>query len=506
MRMVPTLQPLPRLRSLLLSNHLAHMRKRSRGAVLTNSLSLSHARVCACLCSSAVAQGGTELTLRGANFAPTSRLQCVFVGAEADPGSDSPTAPAISVPAAFVSFETVTCDAPDAFSANVDPTLGRVDVAVSTESRRSGYSAPLRVRYSSVVISSFFPIAGPTSGDTAVTMRGVAMRDVSRCRFGGSLRDEHSTILHHETTPLHKEDEMVICRSPGHPRGIFELSLSVSGIHWSAPVTYEYYEQPRIAELRPRSGRSAGGTILRVLGYGLDSWPPPLNATATNTSCTLPGCAGYGRLNTVFCRFGKGADAPITPLISRTSTVFKCRTPPHAVGHVAVEITLNSQDYAYSLPAVLFTFYPEPILTTGKPKGGPIEGGSTFMIEGTGFMPTVLVERGLLLVTCRFGDAFHPDYQHTVEANYVTDTQVNCVSQTTVLEAYPDGRAGPVPVTIALNGGSDATTDDVDFVGDSPQPVPFLYYRVALVAIQPVGMRGCSDPVLILNRIARVWC
>ena len=404
------------------------------------------------------------------------------------------------VPARFASFEAVTCEAPDAIATGASADLGHVDVSVGLGAATEGgggsgsgsgsggdggggvgRSAPLRVRYSGIVISAIAPLAGPTTGGSMVTLHGAGLGGVERCRFGGE-RTPDEVHLHYTVAPVAVSEETVVCASPGHPTGEVTLRLSSGGVHWSNGVPYHFYELPIVHGLRPASGRSDGGTLLRVLGFGLDSWPPANASEAPSLAH-----ARDNRTATAFCRFGAGEGALLTPLLSRTSTVFKCVVPPHPIGHIHVEITLNGQDFTGGLPVAVFTYYPEPDILTVEPRGGPIEGGSTVMILGSGFTPRLLTERHLLRVVCRFGDRFHADFQHTVAAHFVTDTQVHCYAPSTVLEAHPDGYTGIVPMSVALNGGADATPSDVDFVGRSPIPAGFLYYRITLLAVQPSG-------------------
>ena len=105
-----------------------------------------------------------------------------------------------------MSFEKVLCEAPSAMSVNLTTSSSSTDaggspmrsglgvnVAVSNDGGIT-YSAPQRLAYSTLTLSSLFPPAGPTGGDTSVTIRGSAMKGVTRCRFGG-LRTLGNTIL-----------------------------------------------------------------------------------------------------------------------------------------------------------------------------------------------------------------------------------------------------------------------------------------------------------------------
>ena len=418
----------------------------------------------------AVPDGGTVLTLRGSNFAPTSTLHCRFSATAEGGGGDglSPPPPPVVVPATMISFEEATCDVPEAVAVGVAAELGEVQVALSHGAAAGGgYSGERTLRYTQLIISRVEPEAGPTYGGTAVTLHGVGMRDVTRCRFGGERRP-YEPLLHHAVTPSATSDEIVICPSPGHPRGPVLLAVSYGSIHWSGPLRFTYYEQPVLTGRRPAAGVAGGGTLLRLLGFGMSNWPLAApNASGFTVGGAAGGTAGADSVlasNTTFCRFGHGADAVLMPLIGRTPSLVRCRTPTFATGPVAVELTFNNHDWAAGLPPVLFTFYPGPEIASVTPRGGPINGGTSVLVQGTQFSPAVLSDASLINVRCRFGVQFQPSYQHIVPATLLDDARVLCHSPTTILEGYAGGYPGAVSVSLALAGGSDGTPDDVDFV------------------------------------------
>ena len=355
------------------------------------------------------------------------------------------------------------CQAPPADALQTSPALGAVTLSLSIDGG-TNHSAQRSVWFSQPAVSRVEPIGGPSTGGSAVTLHGSALLGISSCRFGGQRRPG-ATTLRHVVQPASASDTQLVCISPGHPRGSVELAVSEGGVHWTPAGSYAFYEQPVLTGLRPKTGRAGGGTLVRLLGFGLDSWA----------------VSNYTR-----CRFGQGKDAPNTPLAGRTDTVLKCRTPPSAVGTVPVEITLNEQDYAAALPVAAFTFHADPLISAIVPSGGPVGGGTLVVISGSGFTPAVLTEQGLSDVTCRFGDAFSPHFQHTVRAQAATDGTVQCVTPTTQVVGYPEGRGGAVHVSVALGGGSDGSPNDGDFIGASP-PVTFTYYTVVVDKLQPDG-------------------
>ena len=215
---------------------------------------------------------------------------------------------------------------------------------------------------------------------------------------------------------------------------------------WLEVGNFTFYEQPILTGLLPRSARarsdlhgSGGDTLLRLQGFGFS------NLGSTHTPLVL-------------CRFGSNTSDPHTVATAVTATVLKCRTPAIAPGHVPVYATLNGQDYFVAPPsAANLTFFPPPVLLALSPIGGPVTGGTAVTVTAAGLLPEELMSRGLSAVTCRFGDAYHPDFEHVVVAQPgVTDDAAVCVSPSTFVGNYTEGRAYHAEVRVALNGGVEA--------------------------------------------------
>ena len=146
---------------------------------------------------------GTHLTLAGANFAPTVGLRCNF--------SSAASGGHASVAASFLSFERAECEVPGAALLGASEAMGELTVTLSLDGGATASAiTPAPLRYTRLLISHVEPEAGPTLGGTAVTLHGVGMRDVSRCRFGGE-RQLDDPLLHHAVAPLFTSDERVVC-------------------------------------------------------------------------------------------------------------------------------------------------------------------------------------------------------------------------------------------------------------------------------------------------------
>ena len=63
------------------------------------------------------------------------------------------------------------------------PALGNLSVSLSLDGG-GAYSASTPLAYSDVTVSTMVPRGGPTAGGTAAVLRGAALLNVTRCRFG----------------------------------------------------------------------------------------------------------------------------------------------------------------------------------------------------------------------------------------------------------------------------------------------------------------------------------
>jgi outer membrane protein OmpA-like peptidoglycan-associated protein len=122
---------------------------------------------------------------------------------------------------------------------------------------------------------------------------------------------------------------------------------------------------PTITTVSPSSGPIAGGTTVTITGTGFQAGATVLIG---GVACTV---------------------------VTRTATQITCTTGAHAAGLTDVVVTntdtgtvTKSNAYTYVAPGVV-----NPTITTVSPSSGPIAGGTTLTINGTGFQAgaTVLV-------------------------------------------------------------------------------------------------------------------
>lgn len=146
------------------------------------------------------------------------------------------------------------------------------------------------------------------------------------------------------------------------------------------------------------------------------------------------------------------------------STTITAKTPASAAGTANVVVT--SAAGIASTPAISYTFNPPPSLSSVSPASGPLTGGASVVVSGTGFLPGAKVTIGGAPAT-----------------NISTTT--GSISATT-----PPGSAGPVNVVVINTDGQSATATGAY---SYEQPAP------ALAAITPASGSVKGGTVVVLS-------
>ena len=201
-----------------------------------------------------------------------------------------------------------------------------------------------------IVAESAWPLAGPESGDTVVTIAGTGFADTREilCEFGlvGTLVP--GTWIDSST---------LSCISPPHMPGVVPLRLSMNRQQFvETGLSFVYLVHSTVRTITPSSGPRHGGTLIEVAGTAF------VNSTAL--SCRL----GSRNLPGVFI----------------DSEHVRCTTPPSVSSSpLSLEISNNGVDYTNS--AVKFTFVPGLSIRYLWPTNGPIIGGTKVVVHGSGF-------------------------------------------------------------------------------------------------------------------------
>jgi hypothetical protein len=200
-------------------------------------------------------------------------------------------------------------------------------------------------------ITSVTPNIGPTAGGTSVTITGTGFINGLTVVLGGPA----CSIAFSSAT-------QILCTTPSQSAGSV-LLLVTNPDGQSASSTFNYLPAPTITSLSPANGAPAGGTAVTL--YGTNFTCPP-------TSVTFGGAAA----SVITCSSGQIA----------------LTTPAGSIG--AVNVVETNDDGETVTATHGFTYNPAPTITGFSPVGGPLGGGGTLTVTGTGFLTGATVSLG----------------------------------------------------------------------------------------------------------------
>ncbi|MGY2154529.1 IPT/TIG domain-containing protein, partial [Nocardia gipuzkoensis] len=259
---------------------------------------------------------------------------------------------------------------------------GTVQVTVTTA---AGTSNGVSYTYLPVPsLSSVSPSQGATSGGTTVTLTGSGLTGVTSVNFGATPATSFTV----------NSDTQITAVSPAGS-GIVSITVTGPG-GTSNPVTFVYVIVPTITSISPTAGPASGGN----------------SVTITGTNFTGPLTVRFGSTATIFT-----VNSP---------TQITATAPAGSPGTVQVTVTGSGG----TSNGVNYTYAGVPSLTSINPNTGPVTGGTTVVLTGTGLSTTSAVT---------FGGT--PATSFTVNSN----TQVTAVA--------PAG-TGTVQVTVTTAGGT----------------------------------------------------
>lgn len=260
-----------------------------------------------------------------------------------------------------------------------------------------------------LTISNISPKGGPASGGANVTITGSGFVSGVSVSIGGSSCTGLTLI--NSTT--------INCVVPSHAIGSVTVSVTNPNSQTtSAANFYTYRVPPMINSLAPSTGAVAGGT----------------NVTITGTGFVAGATIMFG-----------GAQC-IAPIVS-SSTSLTCTTPSFPAGTANVVIT--NPDGQMSSPSI-FTYMPMPLVNSVAPSSGPVSGGTTITMTGTGFVSILDVKIDSFVCT---------------NLVVVSSTQLTCIAPTHV--------AGSASVTITSTDGQSSTTPNA-FMYNAPPVITSL--------------------------------
>jgi hypothetical protein len=362
--------------------------------------------------------GGTSITISGSGF---SGATAVAFGS----GSVVPT---------VVDSTTITVVSP-AHAA------GLVHLRVTGPSGTSPSTTADNFTYvSPPVVTAITPTSGSTHGGTVITITGSGLTGATAVAFGAT-----------SVTPSVVSDTEITVTSPAHAAGTVHLRVTGPGGQSAATSAddYMYVAGPVVLGIAPPSGSPAGGTLIVITGFGftgatsvafgLVSIAPTVLSDTTITVVSPPGASGttvHLRVTTpdgtspstvadnflylgapvvlqispatgstlggtVITIVGSGmtgatsvsfGDVSVIPtVVSDTSLVVT--SPPNPAGVVHLKVTTPAGASA-DTAADNFTYVFGPTVFGISPDRGPLSGGTTITISGSGFTGALSVSFG----------------------------------------------------------------------------------------------------------------
>jgi|GEM_PF-6529965 len=284
--------------------------------------------------------GGTTVLITGTNFA-IAGLTSVKFGTVASPS--------VTVAAGGLTLTAVS----PAQSAGV------VDITVTTPGGTTAVSPADKFTYVAPVpvVLSLAPASGPMAGGTTVTLSGLGFTGATKVLFGAVAGTKLSVT--NDTT-------LTVVSPASKTAGAVDVTVTTAG--GTSPVwtgdefTYQT-PAPMVTSIAPSSGPVGGGTMVTITGSNFTS--------------------------SASVAFGTSAASSVTVM---SATQIKAVSPP-GTGSVHVTVTTSAGTSTTST-ADLFTYVAPPTVTAIHPSAGTIAGGTSVIINGTGFQTGASVTIG----------------------------------------------------------------------------------------------------------------
>jgi hypothetical protein len=323
-------------------------------------------------------EGNTIVDVLGHGFVADANMTCLFNGTTA-------------VAASFVNHQKLQCVAPADIPGLVSFEItgygiGHTPPASANYGLMYTLSGVLYQYYENLVVSSIDPVLGPSTGATIVTVVGERFLNTTtiRCRFGTAT-----------TTPVFSNSTLIHCPSPIFIPVIANFSVSNNDQQYANGLPFEYYLPPQVYFLAPHNGPSHQHTMPAnqqtvILLHGANYRQPDNSST--------------GLLR---CRFG----STIVSALFMSVRLLKCLLPLHAPATVALDVSMNGQQYSSN--QIPFYFYGPRRLDSMSPiHGNSAPAGTRVYVTGTNFVDGPDIG-------CTFGGLAAPGF-------FVSKTQIYC--------------------------------------------------------------------------------
>lgn len=257
-----------------------------------------------------------------------------------------------------------------------------------------------------LTISSVGPGSGPTTGGTTVAVTGTGFTHSASVLFGGVPA---VAVAYVSSTQL-------LATSPAHASGTVSIAAVESPHNQLATLAGAFtYTQPGASTSTTSSSSGSGSSSTPLSLSGVS---PSQGPTSGGMAVTITG-NGFQTGATV--AFGTVQSTAVTVA---SSTQINAVSPAESAGTVSITVT-GSNSQSASIPSA-FTYVSGPSISAISPSSGPVTGGTTVTIQGSGFQSGASVA---------FGGT--------------TAASVNFVSSSEIQAVTPVSSAGTVAIAVA---------------------------------------------------------
>ncbi|WP_324199149.1 IPT/TIG domain-containing protein [Nocardia amamiensis] len=235
-------------------------------------------------------------------------------------------------------------------------------------------------------VTAVVPNSGATTGGNTVTIDGTGFTGATAVHFGATPATSYTVV----------SDTRITAVAP-RSAGAVTVAVTTAG-GTSNGVGYTYVAAPTLTSVSPNAGPATGGNTVTLTGTNL-----------TGTTAV---------------RFGTKAAVSFAVVSASQITAV---IPAGTAGAVTVTVTTAGG----TSNSVGYTYVAAPTLTSVVPNSGPVAGGNTVTLTGTGFTGASAVKFGAT-----------PAASFTV----ISGTQITAV--------VPAGTAGQATVTVTTAGGT----------------------------------------------------
>ncbi len=291
--------------------------------------------------------GGTTVTITGTNF--------ITGGTAVNFGNTPATSVQVN------SATSITAVAPP-------ESAGTVPVTVTTQYGTSAVGSADQFTFTSApIVKSVSPSAGPLVGEITVTIQGENLSGATAVKFGGTPGSNISASADGSTISV---------TSPAGSAGTVDVAVVTAGGNsatGSAADQFTYVPAPTVTGISPTTGSTDSETPVTIRGTNFSG--TGYTATAVN--------------------FGSTVVTLTSGSVNADGTIITATSPGGSAGAVDVIVVTPGG----SSSAIQFTYAPPPVVESITPSVGPVTGGTSVTIGGSGFTNATEVDFGSTAVT-----------------------------------------------------------------------------------------------------------